>query len=118
MADVNSKQNKYSARVEKYIARANLYSAKREQPAVWRPIETAPKDGTWVLLRGGRCDEYTECYAENPQIEAGLERPVVAQFTKFRNGDFLEDGRWQYAWYDGGYCGEYLNPKEWMPIPE
>ena len=67
----------------------------------WKLIETAPLDGTWVLLTGGRI-EYGWCEKDKPTI-------VVAQ----RSGEC-----WQFAWYDGGYYGEYELPTHWMPLPE
>lgn len=75
----------------------------------WQPIETAPRDGTWVMLAGGACDE----------DEGGSDgRPVVAQWTNYLNGRTAPNyGRWQFAWYDGGYYGAYNEPTHWMPLP-
>jgi hypothetical protein len=70
----------------------------------WQPIATAPKDGTWILLTGGRI-EYGWCQDEHP-------RCVVGQAV---SGG--ENG-WQFAWYDGGYYGEYIDPTHWMPLPD
>jgi hypothetical protein len=66
----------------------------------WQPIETAPKDGTWVLLTGGDID-----YG----WDGGFKPSVVS-------GQWA-DTRWQFAWYDSGYYGEYENPTHWMPLP-
>ena len=61
----------------------------------WQPIDTAPKDGTWVLLwTGNECriamwDEW-----EDPEC------PVTQ------------------GWFDDG-DGMYIeNPTHWMPLPE
>lgn len=75
----------------------------------WRPIETAPKDGTWVLLFGGRIS-YGWDGDEPPAV-------VSAQWTGYLNGSIAEP-RWQFAWYDGGYYGTYDGPTHWMPMPE
>jgi hypothetical protein len=74
----------------------------------WQPIDTAPNDGTWILLYGGNCgeDEYD-----------GGSRIVSAQWTRFLNGQKMVKGHWQFAWFDGGYYGEYKNPTHWMPLP-
>ena len=65
----------------------------------WRPIETAPKDGTWVLL----------CWKETP---TGSEC-----FDEWSPGQAV--GKW---YYDGWMrCSEYSvggNPTHWMPLPK
>jgi hypothetical protein len=74
----------------------------------WQPIETAPKDGTWVLLKGGWCQNEDREYHS---------RPVIGQYTNYLNCG-TTDWHWQFAWYDGGYYGEYREPIYWMPLPE
>jgi hypothetical protein len=66
----------------------------------WQPINTAPKDGTWVLVRGGEI-----YYGWDGDTKPTM---VVAQFI---------NECWQFAWYDSGCYGEYENPTEWMPLP-
>lgn len=74
----------------------------------WRPIETAPKDGTLVMLSGDRIyygwDGKTKPLA------------VVGQFASSCNP--LGADTWQFAWFDGGFYGEYENPTHWMPLPD
>ena len=74
----------------------------------WRPISEAPRDGSWVLLSGGSID-YGWDGNEPPSVVSG-------QFTDELNGG-KTDGHWQFAWYDGGYYGEYKNPTHFMPLP-
>ena len=71
----------------------------------WQPIETAPKDGTWVLCYGLAHDE-----------DASEPRIFTAVWTNWRNGKKLKNWWWQFAWFDGGYYGE-CEPTHWMPIP-
>lgn len=77
-----------------------------EAAQTWQPIETAPKDGTWVLLCGGSCEG----------DESDTERIVTGQYTNYLNGRTTE-WHWQFAWYDGGYYGVYESPTHWMPLP-
>lgn len=72
----------------------------------WQDISTAPKDGTWVLLKGGDIDIWWDGDTTPPA--------VVGQWA---DGDMLAQKRWQFAWYDAGFYGEYRNPTFWMPLP-
>ena len=68
-------------------------------------METAPKAGTWILLVGGESSD-----------EEGGSRVVVGQWSDDLYGHKTEP-RWMFAWYDGGYYGEYDAPTHWMPLP-
>lgn len=74
--------------------------------AGWQPIETAPRDGSWILLSGGTC-KGDEDYQK---------RIVTGQYTNELNGG-KTDWHWQFAWFDGGYYGQYDNPSHWQPLP-
>lgn len=76
----------------------------------WQPIETAPKDGRWILLCGGKID-YGWDGDDQPACVAG-------QWTEHLNRRKVPEGRWQFAWFDGGYYGEYEHPTHWMPLPK
>jgi len=78
------------------------------QRNTWQPIETAPRDGTWVLLAGGECEFNEESDSKG--------RAVTARWTtEFSCRD--TSGRWQFAYYDSGVYGEYENPTHWQPLP-
>lgn len=72
----------------------------------WRPIETAPKDGTWVLIF--TADEVLDD-AKGRQI-------CVAQWSDYLNGGKTTP-RWMFAWFDGGYLGPCGEPTHWQPLP-
>ena len=77
------------------------------QRSAWQPIETAPRDGTWVLLAGGECDLVEESRNKG--------RVVTGRWTT----EFYHkpDGNWQFAYYDAGFYGEYKDPTHWQPLP-
>lgn len=72
----------------------------------WQQIETAPTDGSWVLLTGGKID-----YGWDGDAKPAC---VVGQWNVSRN---IFRGEWHFAWYDSGYYGEYEEPTHWMPLP-
>jgi hypothetical protein len=59
----------------------------------WQPIETAPKDGAWILGYGAHEDECGKLGVPTTPI------------------------RWAYGdgWLNGTYCPSY--PSHWMPLP-
>ncbi|MEN9926281.1 MAG: hypothetical protein RL268_2407 [Pseudomonadota bacterium] len=74
-----------------------------------RSIETAPRDGTWILLVGGEQDHSSEYEAER----APMPPMVVARWE----GDDYSEG-WRFALYDGGYYGIWNDPTGWLPLPD
>ena len=82
----------------------------------WQPIDTAPKDGTWILVWGGETDEYGEW---DKHEEVFMNRPVVAHWRLPDKWE-SEEGYWQFANYDGGYFGDFSKdhePTHWHPLP-
>ena len=70
---------------------ARLYTYLRRGPSDWQPIETAPKDGTWVLV-------YAQSWKEAP--------PEVAQYD------------YSFGWYMPGHEEPNEVLTHWMPLPE
>jgi len=78
----------------------------------WQDISTIPdsikKDGTWILLTGGKTNE--DDYSN--QIKDDPDRPVVAKW----GGIFLEKSEdegefhWLYDYWDGSWFSIYENP--------
>lgn len=76
----------------------------------WQPIDTAPKDGTWVLLRS---------YKTEPEWWEGESDPlppmVVAHYHTAESP--YGGSAWYYAYWDGGWGSAVYDPTEWMPLP-
>lgn len=66
----------------------------------WQPIATAPKDGTWILLRG----------------ESGyVERPYRAHVGRWRYNENAERGYWDQS-EDAYFTDDGDDPTHWMPL--
>lgn len=71
----------------------------------WQPIETAPKDETWILVTGfkkGKDKTISHLYA-------------VAAWFLFSKKHPHMGGRWLYGTSDAQYVRE---PTHWMHLPE
>jgi len=62
----------------------------------WRPIETAPKDGTMVLLYDGNCSRF--------------QWRIVTAYWQTAYGE--------PEWKTIGKRGSFRTPSHWMPLPE
>lgn len=78
----------------------------------WKPIETAPKDGTWILLRGGslRDQRFHDVKPED------IHPAVVA---KWATGPHYTICDWFVCDFDDGYGSGifYDAPTEWALLP-
>lgn len=67
----------------------------------WQPIETAPKDGTKVILYNGNRAASAQWFDK---------------FEKCENDQFPQTG-----WFEGisyGYHCFFYSPTHWIPLPE
>lgn len=83
----------------------------------WQPIETAPRDGTWVMVTGYEMPQKGDHYTSIGDWSAEGEAPVcvVAQFS-----DEGEDYTyWRFCSYDSGIYGDAIrSPTHWMSLPK
>jgi len=75
----------------------------------WMTIDSAPKDGTWILLCGGRTTE--DDYAD---VGVDVSRPVVGFYDP---PAFEGDAEWAFCFWDGAWREGYESPTHWMPLP-
>ncbi len=69
----------------------------------WRPIETAPKDGRFILLAGLSCNHVTQWHISNCRYDKSYER--TGKPWRGHENEAFEL-----------HCGD--SPRFWMPIPE
>lgn len=80
----------------------------------WRGIETAPKDGSIILVWDGATDGGPSC---------GV---VAAYWAEWDDDDDPEEGaflvqagaEWEFREIAGGDYLEGVTPTHWMPLPE
>lgn len=72
----------------------------------WQPIDTATKDGSWLLLKGGKQNGVYE------ESEHRLPPVYVCRWSS------VFDGWWEVGCeWDDGFNTAYDNPTHWMPLP-
>ena len=79
--------------------------------AEWQPIETAPKDGTWILLYDPTASSliYTGCWDskfDSKWVEEKDDFDYIGAWTSYQVGSF---GYEEYA---------TLSPTHWMLLPK
>jgi len=71
----------------------------------WKPIDTAPLDGTIILLGGGIWGD--DLLDDAPRV-------MAARWYKSREHEF-----WNVCAAEAGFSiFPYSNPTHWMPLPE
>lgn len=71
---------------------SKLYLSAPSIPEGWQPIETAPKDGTEILL-----------YCPHSEVKV--------------TGGYFDGHAERNCWIAGGYMWQLLPPTHWMPCP-
>ena len=73
--------------------------------AEWQPIETAPHDGTWILVTGFR------------QQHSGPVSHMFAVAAFFPRSEKSPTG--PYEWFYGKRGNQFIDgPTHWMPLPD
>lgn len=71
--------------------------------AIWQSIETAPKDGSSILVYG--------LPERHPKLESWFNQsvPIVAHWDSIDEAFCISGGDW---------LGPFIDPTHWMPLPE
>lgn len=87
-------KEKYVTNISHYEFRKIWQAAQSASVPQWQPIETAPKDGTWVLLYQGE------------HVFQGYWFNII-------------EGHERWADHSASGCGGYVEamPTHWMPLP-
>jgi hypothetical protein len=80
----------------------------------WLPISEAPRDGTPVLLRGGK-DEDNFCF---PVVVGRWEDINEEMYSSEKDEYIFIEGLWYYAFWDSAWRSVYSNPTHFMYIPD
>ena len=74
----------------------------------WQPIETAPKDGSWIAV----------CKAgEHDSIECGYYKPFEIDAYEPAGDGLFRKVRQSVPWCDWGPINNFHRATHWMPLP-
>lgn len=80
-------------------------SAQVQDVAGWQTMDTAPKDGTWVLLQGG---DFSDEFGGSVSVAS----------ARWVQGNRLLSEGWLVCGAESGYSPFYYSsPTHWMPLP-
>ena len=74
----------------------------------WKPIETAPRDGTPVILTGP--------YKSKPSTATMTNKPPIVDTGYYKHG--IWTGYYKHGIWQSGSLRMAGNPTHWMPMPE
>lgn len=83
----------------------------------WLPIDQDPKDGTPVLLKGGRYSEYDFDSPCTPVVCGFWDEGKYSRFDEELQ-EWTDEGAWMFAYWDDAWRSIYENPTHFMLIPE
>lgn len=82
----------------------------------WNSIETAPKDGTMILLIVVPHDSAPNIADDNPTEDANLVRTIGFNGLENTGEDHWELAGW--SWPQDCFCAGHGTPILWMPLPD
>lgn len=80
----------------------------------WQPIETAPRDGTTVLLAAPGRVTAGEWHLEQWPTECEYHSSTGEYLGQHETGECIDAG---WCSWDGGFT-DVAQPTHWMPLPE
>ena len=102
---------KFARQLERELAAA---LKQRDEATAWRPIETAPMNGTVVMLYGHGRVTVGSWVAEHDIMVNEYDRSTGDYLGSHLSGETLP-AYWQS--HDGGFTEEHP-PTHWMPLPQ
>lgn len=77
--------------IEFHKAHRHVYHAIEDAGQAWRPIETAPKDGTWII---SRCNDHSRLYYMRWGVDHDGYLNWCTKTASYGDGLFSKGGQW------------------------